>query len=981
MKPTLFFIIYILLFQTQSYASGNSQANIGDNAIPKKAVFNGKMRNPVKPFIKVRVFDRLLSDTYQDYNVGVSKAGIFNFEAEVNEPTLVRMFYNTKEINLFVEPGDTFDMKSDGLAFVYGVEYFTDSRNAAQNTFFIEFRKEFGGFSDSFMFFELAKRSHTDYKRFVDKIYKDKWRFYHNYDQGKKNKFTPAFRDYIFAEIEYWKAFHLLSYHWEKKKLGGRYKNYYISPSYYDFLGNVSINNDSAIHSYYYRRFIKDFVRFSQEDLDPSVISKINQEHFVINVGEAKVYNGQSDRSALSTVFFGQKLKSLNSRSSFMVQKNIQGILKSDFWYKVRTKDGQDGWVHGGTGTLEKEEWKWDEATKTNALNYLSGKTLYYFKGNQLVYGLESGSLSNPEEAYQKFKKENPYPELDTWIDAEYESYQNGYAERAVITIDALEPEVVENATTEVVKKELPTWNKEKTTNSTGISAAESTNLDDDLKAELELMSQGYTPDEAKRIVRERKKERQEAKNINRFSRTVMESPYELYKAIDLKYNLPQTSTVKVKGRINNHNKAKQANLILYPNAVTMDEVVDALRMNKEGNFMTVARISEATTGKILYGAREIPVYLEPEDDLVISFDAKDMKKTLGLDGKAGKQIAFLVELANEFKNEDVEAKGLVFTSSAKTYKKFMDGVRRRKIEFLKKRLNDFSNSFNIYAKAEIDYWYAYHLANYRWEYPLQFDQLEPIEIKDKNFYKFMEEIPVSNAAALNNKYFQSYLEIFMSDQAEKDENLGLTELELADKYLTGETKDFFKARILSRKIKAGNLEPYLFHTKRFIEETPYLKYKETVKDALRSFSGVLTGMPAHNFSLKDKYGKSLNLSQFRGKVVYIDFWATWCQSCIHQMQNSGSLRERFGKDVVFLYISLDNRKEEWESYMRRTPMEGTHAFAEGALMGEVAKAYGVKKLPAVYLVDKNGKIAHSPAKLPNQAGIVQQIQDILDGK
>ncbi|MGB1217076.1 MAG: TlpA family protein disulfide reductase, partial [Saprospiraceae bacterium] len=230
-------------------------------------------------------------------------------------------------------------------------------------------------------------------------------------------------------------------------------------------------------------------------------------------------------------------------------------------------------------------------------------------------------------------------------------------------------------------------------------------------------------------------------------------------------------------------------------------------------------------------------------------------------------------------------------------------------------------------------------------------------------------------------KYFQFYLEIFMNDQAKKDENLGLTDLELADKYLSGETKDFFKTRMLSLKIRSGNLEPYLFHTKRFIEETPFPKHKETVKNALRSFNGVLTGMPAHNFSLKDENGKTVNLSQFKGKVIYIDFWATWCQSCIHQIQNSGYLRNQFGDSVVFLYISLDNTKGEWESYMKRTPLEGTHVFAEGALTGEVAQGYGVRKLPAVYLIDKNGKIAHSPAKLPNQAGIVQQIQDLLNEK
>jgi len=105
--------------------------------------------------------------------------------------------------------------------------------------------------------------------------------------------------------------------------------------------------------------------------------------------------------------------------------------------------------------------------------------------------------------------------------------------------------------------------------------------------------------------------------------------------------------------------------------------------------------------------------------------------------------------------------------------------------------------------------------------------------------------------------------------------------------------------------------------------------------------------------------GKPFDWAAYRGKVVLVDFWATWCGPCIQELPNVKAMYEKYNKkgfDVVG--ISLDNNREKLDSFIKEEQIPWVTLFQEpGGWENEIANYYGVMAIPTVILVDKEGKV------------------------
>ena len=110
----------------------------------------------------------------------------------------------------------------------------------------------------------------------------------------------------------------------------------------------------------------------------------------------------------------------------------------------------------------------------------------------------------------------------------------------------------------------------------------------------------------------------------------------------------------------------------------------------------------------------------------------------------------------------------------------------------------------------------------------------------------------------------------------------------------------------------------------------------------------------APDFALKDLGGTEVRLSDQRGKVVLIDFWATWCPPCREELPHIQRLHEDHRSEgLVVLALSTDRDPAAVRTFVPR------HGFTFPVLFGnrEVATAYRVRGIPTVYLVDRQGRI------------------------
>ena len=119
------------------------------------------------------------------------------------------------------------------------------------------------------------------------------------------------------------------------------------------------------------------------------------------------------------------------------------------------------------------------------------------------------------------------------------------------------------------------------------------------------------------------------------------------------------------------------------------------------------------------------------------------------------------------------------------------------------------------------------------------------------------------------------------------------------------------------------------------------------------SAAGELKGAEAPDFVLKSFSGKNLRLSEYRGEVVMLSFWATWCGDCRAQLAELGAMRDRYqDAGVELLAVSLDQSARQASEVTAGATYPVLHDAG-----GEVGRLYDVTKMPMMVLIDRGGVV------------------------
>ena len=121
-------------------------------------------------------------------------------------------------------------------------------------------------------------------------------------------------------------------------------------------------------------------------------------------------------------------------------------------------------------------------------------------------------------------------------------------------------------------------------------------------------------------------------------------------------------------------------------------------------------------------------------------------------------------------------------------------------------------------------------------------------------------------------------------------------------------------------------------------------------------------GTVAPDFTLSSLDGNTISLSDFKGKYVVLDFWASWCPDCLRDIPEVQSLYKDFSKrGVVFVGVSFDNDKSSWQAAVEKHDIQYLQCSELKKMReADIAKQYGVKWIPSLVVVDPEGKIALS---------------------
>jgi thiol-disulfide isomerase/thioredoxin len=120
----------------------------------------------------------------------------------------------------------------------------------------------------------------------------------------------------------------------------------------------------------------------------------------------------------------------------------------------------------------------------------------------------------------------------------------------------------------------------------------------------------------------------------------------------------------------------------------------------------------------------------------------------------------------------------------------------------------------------------------------------------------------------------------------------------------------------------------------------------------------LVEGAKFPDFDEKDLAGKPLSVAHYKGKVVLVDFWATWCGPCVHELPNViKSYEKHHAKGFEIIGISLDQDEQKLKSFIQEKNMTWQQFFDGKGWGNKLAGKYGVQSIPATYLLDGDGKI------------------------
>ena len=129
-------------------------------------------------------------------------------------------------------------------------------------------------------------------------------------------------------------------------------------------------------------------------------------------------------------------------------------------------------------------------------------------------------------------------------------------------------------------------------------------------------------------------------------------------------------------------------------------------------------------------------------------------------------------------------------------------------------------------------------------------------------------------------------------------------------------------------------------------------------QEAMKAQAALAVGTKFPDFAEKDLTGNSLTLSSFKGKLVLVDFWATWCPPCVGELPNVIAAYEKYHRQgFEIVGISLDQDQAKLTAFLKEKGMTWAQYFDGKGWQNKLAAQYGIQSIPATFLLDGEGNI------------------------
>lgn len=455
-----------------------------------------------------------------------------------------------------------------------------------------------------------------------------------------------------------------------------------------------------------------------------------------------------------------------------------------------------------------------------------------------------------------------------------------------------------------------------------------------------------------------------------------------------------QFANTLVKGTLKNANMVKEIDL--YVNSKYLDNNNEVYTSNilEDGTFAFACEIKEPQLVILEYARNKTLIYLEPNDTLLIDADGNSFQYSLQFSGRSGFNNTFYAQYLKDnpaeldrFKLTQYQYGKYWYSNSPEMDIKMMSkepDLFRRDMTIRKEKAMDMlaffrtehgskiTKQFDSFMEAEILYNYGYHMFLYGHVFKNKYKT--PPE-----FFDFIKDIKKQNPH-IGNYWYREYLKAFVNHRfmedkkttetgsgsgaasVDKEENLYLQLLDVAKQDFYGKELNYYQSEVITWAFKKKDFDKIEDSYYEFTKTNPYPQLEDKVMSVYHEAKKYAEGTQAPSFTIKGLEGEDISLNNYDGKVVFLNFWASWCKPCMTKMVEMQPVVEDLEKKgIVFLNISLDRKKETWQNTLSKNNFKGIHALSDGSANTDITRSYQVSVLPHYFIINKNGAFAEKP--------------------
>ena len=408
----------------------------------------------------------------------------------------------------------------------------------------------------------------------------------------------------------------------------------------------------------------------------------------------------------------------------------------------------------------------------------------------------------------------------------------------------------------------------------------------------------------------------------------------------------------------------------------------DTVKLNEDKTFeYEFVGLEKASNYYILAGEDAFNMYIMPGDQLDVYFDLSDLTASINFGGEFANINNYLADRGREL--GEVSFNRDAFMLQPEAFMQWADSMKAVRENYLNEYPKDHPElDFWKTEEAEILYGWVH---NYRM-YPMYFNYFnEGVEmVLPEGFEEVGKDMDLNKPEYLGSSAFTSYVSQKISSLAsekaagQEDVNQNLLRLEIAGEVIQDpKVLANYLGETVRGRLQWSELSEIQAEVDYFLNKCSDAEQLAEFNKELEAWKRLDAGQPAFEFTGKDLEGNTVKLSDFKGKYVYVDVWATWCGPCKYEIPFLKQLEADYhDRNIVFLSYSIDEDKDAWLKFVPENELKGVQIIGEAAWQSKLAQDYKIMGVPTFMLFGPDGNIISVKMTRPSD----QATRDRFDG-